>query len=135
MNPESSQLDNPLDDAETRLREIFQRRLPSAPAEAGALGRILAHVVNIRRSVSESSLDHVNAAKRLTDFAVTINRMAQHLLVTDEDTAARMTDLAATLRLAAAQLSASGATPQQNSAADAAAQDKTAAAAGNRSFI
>ncbi len=104
--------DNPLEDAEAQLREIFQRRLPKAPAEAGTLGRILAHVVNIRRSVRESSLDHVNAAKRLGDFAMTINRMAQRLFPSDHDTAARMTGLADSLRAAGDSLASNGAAPQ-----------------------
>ncbi len=133
MNITSQPLDHILEDSETRLREIFQRRLPSAPAEAGTLGRILAHVVNIKRSVSESSLDHVNAAKRLADFASTINRMAQQLLTTDKDTAARMTELATTLTLAGAQLSGQGATTQLASAVEAVAKDKASAAAMGRS--
>lgn len=64
--------------------------------DAGALGRILVHIVNIHQSVSTSQDGHSNAAKRLGDFAVTMDRMASG----KPESAQRLMRLAEALRAA-----------------------------------
>jgi hypothetical protein len=110
---------NTLNQAEAQLREICDRRDQFAtPIDTGSLGRMLVHIQNINRSISESTRDHINAAKRLTDFAVTLGRMANRSTPTSEDLALRMRTLAEILRSAGAELaSASAAEAQQQAAA------------------
>jgi hypothetical protein len=99
-----------LDQAEARLREICERPDQLAiPIDTGSLGRMLVHIQNINRSVSESTRDHANASKRLTDFAVTLGRMADRSAPSGADPASealatRMRDLAELLRTAGAEL-------------------------------
>ena len=108
-----------LEQAETQLREICERRDQFAtPIDTGSLGRMLVHIQNINRSISESTRDHVNAAKRLTDFAVTLGRMANRFTPSSDDLTARVQALAEILRTAGAELaSASAADNQQQAAA------------------
>jgi hypothetical protein len=111
MSHTSQNFDIPLEQAEAQLRDIFQRHLPNAPAEAGSLGRMLNHVVNIRRAVSESTDDHANAAKRLGDFALTVERMAKRAPANDEEMTARIHNLANTLKTAGSELASVKAAP------------------------
>ena len=107
-----------LEQAEAQLREICELRDQfTTPIDTGSLGRMLVHIQNINRSISESTRDHVNAAKRLTDFAVTLGRMANRFTPTSEDLATRVRALAEILRTAGAELgSAEPDTPQQAAA-------------------
>jgi methyl-accepting chemotaxis protein len=96
---------NALVTAEAQLREICDRRDQFAtPIDTGSLGRMLVHIQNISRSISESTRDHVNASKRLTDFALTLGRMANRSTPASEDLAVRYRSLAEILRNAGAEL-------------------------------
>jgi methyl-accepting chemotaxis protein len=107
-----------LEQAESQLRELCERRDQLAtPIDTGSLGRMLVHIQNIRRSISESTRDHVNAAKRLTDFAVTLGRMATRFAPGSEDLAARIQSLADLLRTAGAELASVAPEEQQHAAA------------------
>ena|SRR5688572_19912764 len=96
-------VENPLERAEAQLRDICERRPAQAP-EASALARILIHIVNIRRSLTESDRDQANAAKRLVDFANAVLRMGKRIAPDEADVAARLDTLADTLRTAGTQL-------------------------------
>jgi hypothetical protein len=107
-----------LNQAEAQLREICERRDQFAtPIDSGSLGRMLVHIQNINRSISESTRDHVNAAKRLTDFAVTLGRMANRSTPTSEDLAVRMHALAENLRTAGAELASASVAEAEHQAA------------------
>lgn len=108
-----------LEQAEAQLREICEQKAQfTTPIDTGSLGRMLVHIQNINRSISESTRDHVNAAKRLTDFAVTLGRMANRFTPNSEELAARIRSLAENLRTAGAELaSASPPEDQQQAAA------------------
>jgi methyl-accepting chemotaxis protein len=107
-----------LEQAESQLRELCERRDQFAtPIDTGSLGRMLVHIQNIHRSISESTRDHVNAAKRLTDFAVTLGRMATRFTPGSEELAARIQSLADLLRTAGAELASAAPEGQQQAAA------------------
>ena len=86
-----------LEHAEALLREVLVRDFEaSQPAEAGSLGRMLVHIVNMNHAVSTSLDEHANVAKRLGDFATTTARIT----VPDAESAARLARLVAALKLA-----------------------------------
>jgi hypothetical protein len=65
-----------LEHAEALLREVIIRDFDAdQTGEAGSLGRILIHIVNMHRAVSTSSDEHRNVAKRLGDFALVLRRV------------------------------------------------------------
>jgi hypothetical protein len=111
MTDTNQNIANPLDQAEAQLREIVGQGLPDAPMDASTLSRITIHIANIKRSVSTSSEDHANAAKRLGDFSDTVTRMAKRAKPDEKDMAARMSDLAHTLRSAGTALANSSDLP------------------------
>ncbi len=97
--------DNPLVEAESQLLEICEQHEKfDAPIDIGSLGRMAVHIRNINRSVSESTRDHANAAKRLTDFSVTLGRLAKNSSPASEELAQRMRSLAETLRSTGVEL-------------------------------
>lgn len=105
--------DNPLNHAEMQLREICATPARLDPAiDAGSLNRMLVHIRNINASVCTSTRDHVNAAKRLSDFAATLGRMASKSTSIDADLAARIDSVAATLRDAGADIADGTAMPR-----------------------
>jgi hypothetical protein len=88
-----------LEHAEALLREVLIRDYDSAPTgDAGSLGRILIHIVNMHRAVSTSTdeLQHQNVAKRLGDFALVLERVKPPTA----DSAIRLTRLAGALQSA-----------------------------------
>ncbi len=86
-----------LEHAEALLREVLVRDFEtSRPTEAGCLGRMLVHLVNMNRAVSTSSDGNANVAKRLGDFATTTARIT----VPDAESAARLARLVAALKAA-----------------------------------
>ena len=86
-----------LEHAEALLREVLVSDFETAqPAEAGSLGRMLVHLVNMNQAVSTSPEGHANVAKRLGDFATTTSRIT----VPDPDSAARLARLVAALKSA-----------------------------------
>jgi hypothetical protein len=97
-----------LQQAEALLREVLVHDFETAqPAEAGSLGRMLVHIVNMNRAVSMSTDGYANVAKRLGDFANTTSRIT----VPDADSAARLARLVAALKLAKAGLEDSESDP------------------------
>ena len=65
--------------ARSQLEAVHRQQESNDPrgVDTGTLARMLVHMDNIARSVSASKDDHVNASKRLNDFANTIERMAR----------------------------------------------------------
>jgi hypothetical protein len=105
---------NTLQRARTQLQGVLRAHESNDPrgVDTGTLARMLVHMDNIAKSVSASRDDHVNASKRLNDFANTVERMAR--------TAAQpgtprpgdpMSELVETLRVAARELSNAGNPP------------------------
>ena len=72
--PDSS---NTLLRARDLLQAVLRQHETSDPrgVDTGTLARMLVHMDNIAKSVSASRDDHVNASKRLNDFANTVERM------------------------------------------------------------
>lgn len=104
---------NPLDHAELQLREICESHAQFEEAiDAGSLNRMLVHIRNINASVSASTRDHVNAAKRLTDFSVTLSRLATKCSALNAELAMRISNLAGTLRDAGAEIASGAAMPR-----------------------
>lgn len=105
--------ENPLDHAELQLREICESHAQFEEAiDTGSLNRMLVHIRNINASVSTSTRDHVNAAKRLTDFSVTLGRLANKSSAANSELAMRITNLAGTLRNAGAEISDGASMPR-----------------------
>jgi hypothetical protein len=110
---DNNQFQNPLDRAAAELRDICRdNALLAAPFDAGSLARMLVHIRNINQSVLASSRDHVNAAKRLGDFAVTLGRIAKHVATENGDLAQRVTNVAKILQAAGIELANNDAIPQ-----------------------
>jgi hypothetical protein len=100
-----------LEHAEALLRELLDPEfVDSQPSEAGSLGRMLVHLVNMNHAVSTSTDGYANVAKRLGDFANTTSRIT----VPDEDAAARLARLVAALKSAKAGLEGSETEPEAN---------------------
>jgi hypothetical protein len=89
-----------LEQVEALLRELMTRDFEHDPANSGSLGRMLVHIVNIHRSVSLPADDHSNAAKRLGDFALTMDRLKAR----KPESAIRLARVAEVLRAAGAGL-------------------------------
>ena len=101
MDPRITISRSRLDHAEALLREVLVRDFDdSKVAEAGSLGRMLVHLVNMNHAVSTSTDGYANVAKRLGDFANTTARIT----VPDADSAARLARLVAALKSAKAGL-------------------------------
>jgi hypothetical protein len=106
MPPVAPEIDNPLEAAASEIRSLCEEgeALPSW-LDAGSVRRILLHVDNIGRSVAASMQDHVNAAKRLNDFAGTFGRFAKKSQPPDTALAMRLTSVSDNLRAASKELS------------------------------
>lgn len=112
MSDSTPNLVNPLDSAIVELRDIsHDHELLKSTTDAGSLRRMLVHLSNINLSVLASTRDHVNASKRLNDFAFTLGRMAKNAELPNEALTSRITQVAATLRAASAELAANDAVP------------------------
>jgi hypothetical protein len=97
MNSRTSISRGRLEHAEALLREVLVRDFDSeTTGDSGSLGRMLIHIVNMHRTVSTSSDDHRNVAKRLGDFAQAIERVKPP----NAASAARLTRLAGALQSA-----------------------------------
>jgi soluble cytochrome b562 len=110
---------SPLAQAQNQLRAVLKHHQDRDPrgSDTGTLDRMLGHMKNIEKSVSASMQDHVNASKRLKDFADTVERMASRMTDVDQQSViGHMRALAETLRGASTELSNAGAPPPWASA-------------------
>lgn len=105
-------MDNPLDSAVSQLRNISDdHELLRSSIDAGSVRRMLVHITNINSSVLASTRDHLNATKRLQDFAFTLIRIARNSEPPNEVLAIRMARIAEDLRAASEQLAQEDAIP------------------------
>ena len=113
MSADAPKVVNPLEAAARQIRSLCDEgeTLPSW-FDAGSVGRILVHIDNIGRSVTASMQDHVNAAKRLNDFADIFGRFAKNSQPPDEALAARLNSVSDNLRAASEELSRADAPPE-----------------------
>ena len=112
MSANAPKLDNPLDSAIDQLHGICRdRELLQSSIDAGSLRRMAVHITSINFAVLASTEDHVNAAKRLNDFAFTLARVAKNSDPPNETLTARMTSIANILRTVSAELSGSDTIP------------------------
>ncbi len=112
MTHSTQTLENPLDHAATQLRDICRdHEHLTTPFDAGSLSRMLVHINNINHSVLASTRDHINASKRLNDFAQTLDRIARNLAPEDVELATRMTTVAKTLGAAGEELAKTDSVP------------------------
>ena len=104
---------NPLEAAASQIRNLCRVGESLPPSfNPGSLGRMLVHIENIGRSVAASKTDHVNAAKRLNDFAIVFARVARSSEPADRPLAHRLTSVSANLRAASEMLSRADAIPE-----------------------
>jgi hypothetical protein len=105
-------LENPLDSAISELGDICNdRELIKSSIDAGTMKRMLVHITNINLSVLASTEDHVNGAKRLNDFALTLTRIARNSDPPNDVLTSRMSSIADNLRAASEKLARSDAIP------------------------
>ncbi|HEU4687142.1 MAG TPA: hypothetical protein VFS23_02210 [Vicinamibacterales bacterium] len=106
MSAQAPEVENPLEAAASQIRRLCDEGETLPPwFDAGSVRRILLHIDNIGRSVSASMQDHVNAAKRLNDFACIFGRFAKNSQPPDEALAMRLTSVSDNLRAASEELS------------------------------
>src|SRR6476659_4786206 len=114
MNSELARQPNPVEQARNLLRIIFKYEQARDPrgTDTGSLERMLGHLHNIEKSVTTSMQDHVNASKRLRDFAETLERMKERLSTgPHEEQGNQIGALIVVLRRASAELGTAGAPP------------------------
>lgn len=112
MSANAPSVDNPLAAAINRLALISNdRRLLTSSIDAGSVERMLVHITNINSSVLASTQDHVNASKRLNDFALTLERIARKAVPPNEELVTAMTAVVDDLRLASQELAGANAIP------------------------
>ena len=105
-------IENPLDRAAKKLRDLSDdHELLKSSIDAGSVRRMLVHIDNINLSVLESTRDHLNATKRLKDFAFTLIRIASHSELPNQRLSIRMARVAQYLRAASEELARSDAIP------------------------
>ena len=105
-------LDNPLDRAVSQLREISEdHELLKSSIDAASVRRMVVHIVNINLSVLASTRDHLNATKRLKDFASTLIRIAKNAESPNEALTTRLARVAQHLHAASDELARSDAIP------------------------
>ena len=114
MTNEFARQPNPVEQARNLLRTVFKHEQARDPrgTDTGSLERMLGHLHNIEKSVTASMQDHVNASKRLRDFAETLERMKERLAEGPQaDQGREIGALIQLLRKASAELGSSGAPP------------------------
>lgn len=104
MSALANSFEDSLAAAASQMRNLCQTGPHPSWFDAGSVGRILVHVDNIGRSVTTSMQDHVNAAKRLNDFAVIFARFAKNS-EPDGQLAVRLISVSDNLRTASTKLS------------------------------
>lgn len=109
MTISSPEFESPLEAAASQMRNLCpDGEAPPEWFNAGSVGRILVHIDNIGRSVAASKQDHVNAAKRLNDFALIFARFAKNSAPPDGPFAVRLASVSDNLRAASENLSRAG---------------------------
>jgi hypothetical protein len=103
MSALANSFEDSLAAAASQMRDLCQTGPHPSWFDAGSVGRILVHVDNIGRSVTASMQDHVNAAKRLNDFAVVFARFAKNS-EPDGQLAVSLTSVSDNLRTASRKL-------------------------------
>ena len=119
MSSEIARTPNPVEQARNLLRIVFKYEQARDPrgTDTGSLERMLGHLHNIEKSVTASMQDHVNASKRLRDFAETLERMKERLGAgPHQEQANQLTNLITVLRRASTELGVAGAPPPWASA-------------------
>jgi len=112
MSSNAPVLENPLTSAVQALDDISRdRELLASPIDAGSVTRMAVHITNINSSVLASTDDHVNASKRLNDFAVTLARMAKNSQPPNPLLTDRMSAVANHLRFASKELAGATSIP------------------------
>jgi hypothetical protein len=114
MNAELARQPNPVEQARNLLRTIYKYEQGRDPrgSDTGSLERMLGHLHNIEKSVTTSMQDHVNASKRLRDFAETLERMKERLSGSPHEAQGNQIGaLVVMLKKASAELGSSGAPP------------------------
>jgi len=113
MNSEIARQPNPVEQARNLLRALYKAEQARDPrgTDTGSLERMLGHLHNIEKSVTASMQDHVNASKRLRDFAETLERMKDRLSGGPEEQGYQIGALIQLLRKASIELGSSGAPP------------------------
>jgi hypothetical protein len=113
MTANTSEFENPLTTAVQELNDICRhRKLITSPIDSGSVTRMVTHIITINRSVLASTRDHVNAAKRLNDFALTLARIAQRSTPPNEELATGLITAANNLRSASDELAGADAIPK-----------------------
>ena len=110
MSANALEFENPLTTAAHDLSHL--RQLITSLIDSGSVGRMVTHITNINSSVLASTRDHVNAAKRLNDFAITLARIARRSDPPNEELGTGLTATANTLRSASAELAGADAIPK-----------------------
>lgn len=117
-------IDSPLDTAVSQLRNISDdHALLKSSIDAGSVRRMLVQITNINSAVLASTRDHLNATKRLQDFAFTLIRIARNAEPPNEALTLRMARVAENLRAVSEELARNDVIP--NWRASAAAGTKT----------
>jgi hypothetical protein len=114
MTAELARQPNPVEQARNLLRTIYKYEQTRDPrgSDTGSLERMLGHLHNIEKSVTTSMQDHVNASKRLRDFAETLERMKERLSGSPHEVQGNQIGaLIVMLKKASAELGSSGAPP------------------------
>ena len=112
MSDVTAPVANPLNSAVSQLLSIYDDRgLLTSSMDVGSVKRMLVHINNINNSVLSSTRDHVNAAKRLNDFALSLSRIARNSAPASEVLASRMAEIAENLRTASDELTRNDAIP------------------------
>jgi hypothetical protein len=112
MSVNTQTFDNPLTSAALDMGKISRdRELLTSTIDTGSVKRMLVHIGNINCSVLASTRDHVNASKRLNDFALTLARIARNSEPPNQELAVRMTSIAENLRSASQELAGANSIP------------------------
>jgi hypothetical protein len=118
MTNTTAAMANPLHDVLTQLRTIREDQDASiSTMDAGSVERIAVHITNINASITSSTLDHANAAKRLNDFAAALSRIASNSAIPNAALTSRMGQIAASLRGVSAELAGSHKVPDWSGSA------------------
>jgi hypothetical protein len=119
MSANALEFENPLTTAAHELDDIRRhRQLITSSIDSGSIARMVVHITNINRSVLASTRDHVNAAKRLKDFAMTLARIARNSEPPNAELGTGLAAAANNLRSASAELAGADCIPKWDAPVD-----------------